>query len=107
MNDKWQWRRVCTLLDLTRKAYWRHLMIEEHLRKHFDVDYDVFTPDPLFSYAADLLGELIRDRRLLYWWLTHNPEDVIYKMDDECIGQTLDTPLKVWNYYQASMGREQ
>lgn len=30
---------TCKLLELTRKAYQRHIMISAHLGEHFDIDY--------------------------------------------------------------------
>ena len=106
MNEKWQKRMVCTLLDLTRKAYLRHEMLDHHLSTHFDIDYDVFAPDPLFNYATDLLGETIRDHRLLLWWLTHAPDEPIYTKEGEKDGQRIVTAVQLWKYYQANRGRE-
>lgn len=106
MNEKWHKRTVCTLLELSRKAYLRHQMIGDHLADHFDIDYDVFTPDPLFNYATDLLGEMIRDHHLLLWWLTHAPNENIYSKKGVLGGHEIETAVQLWDYYHANLGRE-
>lgn len=107
MDEKWKTRTVCTLLDLTRKACQRYQMIAQHLSNHFDIDFDVFVPDPLFDYAMQLLGEMIRDHDLLLWWLSHPEEDSIYTKDGALGGHEIETVQELWKYYQENLGREE
>ena len=106
MDENWTTRTVCTLLELTRKASLRYHMISEHLGNHFDIDYDVFAPDPLLDYAMQLLSEMIKDYALLVWWLTHPETETVYAKDGTLGGCEIETAAQLWAYYQENMGRE-
>lgn len=97
---------VPKLLELTRKAYQRHIMISEHLATHFDVNYSVFTNDPLFDEACNLLDEIIKDHQLLLWWLNHDEDDCFYCEPGQLGGVELITAQMLWNYYQAKQKKE-
>lgn len=106
MNEKQKRITTCRLLDVTRQAYQRHRMITEHLDKHFDVDYDVFTTDPLFAYAVEILSNMITDHQLLFWWLDHKPEAYFYSKENSLEGEEIRTAQQLWKYYQESLRSE-
>lgn len=95
------------MLNLARQAYQRHTLIAQHLSEHFNIHYDVFTPDPLFDATVDLLSEHIRDHCLLMWWLRHDDNDCFYANPHSLGCCEIYTPQQLVEYYNTTQKKEE
>ena len=91
---------VCKILDLTRLSFIRQKLVSEHLENHFDIDIDVFRPDPLFEAMLDILMQYIKDPHLLFWWIRHEPGDNFYSPKGSLEGEELETAQQLLAYYR-------
>ena len=94
---------IYKLLNLARQAYQRHILIAEHLDEHFNISYDVFTPDPLLDATIDMLSNHIKDQGLLMWWLRHGEDDYFYADPNRLGGCEIYSAKGLMDYYGAAV----